>query len=263
MKVMSKLFCTSAALLLLQMAAAAQSAERRIALVIGVADYKDGGLLQSLPGIDKDVQMIIDAIKSIGFEVTGIMDPTLGEAEVAIAAFGAKLAQHSGATGLFYFSGTGFEVDGSTYLMPKGARVNTSSDVTEKGIPISKILGRMGVSKDQVNLVFLDCCRTELTSRSGSGGLSARPAPEAFISYAVGAGRVALATPTGSLYTQSLARHITQEGIPVLEMHTRIAGEVKAAAKKMGADQTPVLYSGLDRNFYLVPASDGKNAASK
>ncbi|MES2570207.1 MAG: caspase family protein, partial [Verrucomicrobiota bacterium] len=136
--------------------------EPRTALVMGAWKY-GGGQLQALPGIEQDISRMVEKLTALGFEVQRVENPNLAEAERAIDDFGAKLKTRKG-VGLFYFSGHGAELQGGNYLIPIGiTSLAEKSDLKIKAINAQMVLNRMSASQARINLVFLDCCRNEMT----------------------------------------------------------------------------------------------------
>jgi uncharacterized caspase-like protein len=229
-------------------------AETRVALVMGVWEYS-GSVLAPLPGIQKDVDILSAKLKECGFEVSVVTNPTITEAEEAVDAFGKKLRTSNIAgntVGLFYFSGHGGEFEGKNYLIPKGARLGSLRDVRVQGLAAERILNRMEESGGRVNLMFLDCCRNDMTKGSTNGLADMKPSG-VFIGYATATNRESLGTEVGSPYTNALVKYMGLKGISIMDMHTMVTREVKNVSKELGLQQNPFQYSGLDSVFYFAP----------
>lgn len=226
------------------------AAESRLALLMGVGSY-DGSRFQPLPGIKTDLAMMSAALKKVGFDVTVISDPSLLQAEDAIDAFGTKLVAQKG-VGLFYFSGHGGEYEGKNYLIPRGARVKEIRDIKEQAVAANRVLNRMEASGARVNIVFLDCCRNDLTKAVTDSGMAAMSARGTFIGYATASEKEAAASAEGSPYTQILAKNLVTPGLSILDMHTQVTAQVQDLTKEAGQEQTPFSYSGLRSTFYFV-----------
>jgi len=94
------------------------------ALVIGVSDYTNGW--PDLPGVKKDVSAIQTALKTYGFQIVTVEDPTFTELEQAFRDFINQYGQDSENRLLFYFSGHGHTVklaygDEMGYIVPTDA----------------------------------------------------------------------------------------------------------------------------------------------
>lgn len=230
------------------------AAEPRLALLMGVGNYA-GTKFQTLPGINKDLKRMEAALVATGFQVTVVSDPTLTAAEDAIETFGARLKSQAGGVGLFYFSGHGGEIDGRNYLIPKGARIGSQRDIKEQAVAAQRVLNRMEDAGARVNIVFLDCCRNDLTKASTDSGLAPMSAKGTFIGFATAADRTSAASNDGSPYTTILSKRILTPGISILDMHTQVTADVEDFTKANGSEQTPFQYSGLRSSFFFVPSS--------
>lgn len=233
--------------LVLVCAGALPAAEPRNALLMGVWAYTDPAL-PALPGVDADVNLMAAKLKSLGFNVKIVTNPTLGQAKQAVDDFGATLKAAKG-TGLFYFSGHGCENDGKNYLIPRGTSIVSPSDLDDEAMSAQRVLTRMETSGNSVNLVFLDCCRNAYTK--GGGELAPMRASGTFIGFATASAEAARASNRGSLYTIALVELLGTPGIGVTGMHTRVTKRVKELTH---GRQVPFQYSGLDVDYELVPA---------
>lgn len=238
-------------------AVAQQTEEPRLALIMGVGDYS-GTRFPALPGIKSDLNNMEAALKSTGFTVTVVTNPTVSEAEEAIENFGTKLKTQTGGVGLFYFSGHGGEFEGRNYLIPRGARIGHVRDIKQQGVAAQRVLNRMEDAGARVSIVFLDCCRNDLTKAATDSGLAPMSAKGIFIGFATGADKSSLAGAEGSPYTYFLAKRLLTPGVSISDMHTQVTADVEDFTKANGVDeQTPFQYSGLRSNFYFVRGPTG------
>jgi hypothetical protein len=234
---------------LLMIAGVPAEAEVRQALVMVVWKYDSDSNFIPLPGIEKDAAAISAKLESLGFNVTVVRNPTLGESKRAVDDFGAKLRANRG-TSLFYFSGHGCENDGKNYLIPLGAVIKTKGDLDDEALSAQRILTRMEEAGTNANLVFLDCCRNAFTK--GNGDLAPMRAIGTFIGFATASAKSANASADGSPYTMALVKHMGTPGLSVLDMHTRVTKDVMASSS--GEDiQNPFQYSGMRDDFYFLP----------
>jgi len=227
--------------------------EARVALIMGVSEV-GSPMFSSLPGIKQDLTRMRSALEGAGFQVTVVSEPTLQEAHNAIDDFGNKLLATKG-VGLFYFTGHGGEFNGTNYLMPKGARITKAVDVQQEAISAKRVVGRMEGQGTRVNIIFLDCCRNDLTKSATGTGLAVMQAEGTFIGFATASEKTAAASADGSPYTTALCKHMTQPGLSISDMHTRVTAEVKTMTREAGSEQTPFMNSGLSDLFYFVPGS--------
>lgn len=218
----------------------------RTALVMGVWDYSEAPGLSSLPGIQEDLELMASTLQQLGFETTIVKNPTLAEAKDAVDSFGRALKSRGG-TGLFYFTGHGAQLEGRNYLIPRNASLGGRSDLPDEALVANRIVNRMQESGTAVNLLFLDCCRNNLT-KSASGTLAPMQAEGIFIGFATADEKEAAATSRGSVYTRALVDQMREPNQSIFLLHTRVTRAVKLRTKGL---QVPFQYSGLDRDFVL------------
>jgi formylglycine-generating enzyme required for sulfatase activity len=228
--------------------------EARVALIMGVADVGNARF-PVLPGIKQDMTRMKTALQAANFEIIELNEPTLAQAHQALDSFGDKLRATKG-VGLFYFTGHGGEYEGVNYLFPKGALISRNVDVTEQAISTKRVLNRMEDQGTRVNIVFLDCCRSEITKSGSDSGLASMSARGTFIGFATASEKVAAASRDGSPYTTFLCKHLATPGLSIGDMHTMVTADVQDHTREQtGAEQTPFSYSGLRSTFYFIPGS--------
>nr|VFJ61194.1 MAG: Caspase domain-containing protein [Candidatus Kentron sp. DK] len=95
------------------------------ALVIGVSGYRDGW--PKLPGVQKDVQVVSQALRDNGFQVETVQDPDSGALKRAFEDFISRHGRNPENRLLFYFAGHGHTVkpkwggDPMGYIVPRDA----------------------------------------------------------------------------------------------------------------------------------------------
>jgi formylglycine-generating enzyme required for sulfatase activity len=244
--------------LVLVISATAQENLPRTALVMGVGDYGGakfkGGTIPNLPGITSaDLTGMEAKLKSLGFSVTTVANPTLSEAKEAVDIFSSRIKANPGVS-LFYFSGHGGEYEGKNYLIPRGANVGSKADLSDEALSAQRVLNGMEESGAQVNLMFLDCCREDLGKSVGGAEMAPLKAKGSFIGFATRSGDFADPGEEGSPYTRFLLKHLDRPGLSVADMYSLVIGEVKDYSKRvLGEERRPGFYSELDAPFYLVP----------
>jgi formylglycine-generating enzyme required for sulfatase activity len=238
--------------------ALAQDSLPRTALVMGVGDYGGakfkGGSIPNLPGIiTADLPGMEAKLKSLGFNVTVVVNPSLSEAKEAVDSFSARIKASPGVS-LFYFSGHGGEYEGKNYLIPRGANIGSKADLSDEALSAQRVLNGMEESGAQVNLVFLDCCREDLGKSVGGAEMAPLKAKGSFIGFATRSGDFADPGEEGSPYTRFLLKHLDKPGLSVADMYSLVIGEVKDYSKRvLGEERRPGFYSELDAPFYFVP----------
>ncbi len=99
------------------------------------------------------------------------------------------------AVGLFYYAGHGIQANGSNYLIPVGAQIDTEADLRIDAFSASDVLAQMEEAGNALNLVILDACRNNPFQgrfRSGSRGLARiEAASGSLIAFAAAPGQAA------------------------------------------------------------------------
>lgn len=195
---------------------------KRIALVIGNADYTATSKLRNTLN---DAKAMTAALKGLGFEVTTIENGNYETIKNAIYAFGDRIQDVD--VSLFFYAGHGIEVDGTNYLVPVDADIQSHLDVKQKCIPLSGVSGTMEFANDEgLNMIILDACRNNPfpAGKRGGTGLARINAPSGtLIAYATDPGSVASdGDGTNGLYTGELIKQLKiSQRIEDIFMHTR------------------------------------------
>ena len=220
--------------------------ERRVALVIGNADYKMAPLKNPL----NDSREMAKALRGLGFEVIEHQNLSREAFSGVVREFGDKLR---GATvGLFYFAGHGIQVKGRNFLVPVDADIAREDEVPYRSFEVNEVLDKMDSARTPVNLVVLDACRNNPFARSfkmSQAGLAQMDAPAGtLIAFATAPGSVAQDGEAGGngLYTGALLKHIRAPGVAVEQMFKRVRVDVVAGSKNA---QVPWESSSLSRDF--------------
>ena len=223
--------------------------ERRVALVIGNANYQQGKLNNTL----RDAAGMSDTLRKLGFDVVSATDATRDEMLRAITTFGEKLAAAD--VGLFYFSGHGLQSKGVNYLVPLGANLQSPEEVEVEMVNANRVLVKMDAAATDVNLVILDCCRNDPFARSfrdsGGTGLAALDAPKGtMIAYATAPGTVASDGAPGGfgLYTGHLLAEMKKPNLTI----ERMFKNVRLGVTGKVAQQVPWESSSLTGEFFFA-----------
>ncbi len=148
-------------------------AEKRVALVIGNANYK---LISPLGNPRNDAELMASTLKKVGFEVVEATDVNRRQMWRAVKKFGKEL-QSAGreAVGLFYYAGHGIQAQGNNHLIPLNARIEDEADIDVEAISAANVLRQMEIAGNGLNLVVLDACRNnplKSSTRSNVRGLA-------------------------------------------------------------------------------------------
>lgn len=242
-------------------AQAKDGAEKRIALVIGNAKYKDSPLTNPV----NDAKDMSAALRAVGFQVIERTDASQKEMNRAITQFGEKL--NADTVALFYYAGHGVQVKGKNYLVPVDAEITGESSIRAETVDVDAVLDQLSAS--DLNVVILDACRNnpfERRFRSISGGLAQMDAPKgSLIAYATAPGKTAIdGSGRNGIYTQELLRQIRTPGLPLEAVLKNVR---RSVARATNDQQIPWESSSLTGDFYFnpgvgpVPATTAKPGA--
>ncbi len=235
------------------------AAGKRVALVIGNANY---GEVSPLENPRNDADGVAAALRRLGFEVHQTVDASRASMLNTLAAFTSAMKNADAA--LLYYSGHGVQLDDENFMLPVDFRLKSELSVRYDAIPVSTIVRDMEGSA-RVAIVILDACRdnpfadqlqrTLGQTRSVRTGRGLVPikllGSGAIIAFAAAAGRTASdGTGKNSPYTSALLAEIEQPGVEVGLVFRRIAGRV---VKSTDGGQRPELLVRLTTEFYLKP----------
>lgn len=238
---------------LLVLAPQQADAEKRIALVIGNAEYRDSPLSNPV----NDALDITEALKKTGFEVDLHTNVDRKKMREAIRKFGDNLRQAD--IGLFYFAGHGIQIKGRNYLIPLAVDVQSADEVQDESIDTSAVLRKMESAGNAVNIVILDACRNNPFARSFRSmdrGLARMDGPVgSFIAYATAPGSVAAdGTGRNGVYTEHLLEALNQPGLSIEQTFKRVRNGVKNITD---GQQIPWESSSLMGEFVFLPTKKG------
>jgi uncharacterized caspase-like protein len=236
-------------------------AERRVALVIGNANYVFANTLRNPAN---DARAVGEELKKLGFEVVVGTDVDQQDFARKIDEFGRRL--QSADVGLFYYAGHGLQMNGKNYLVSTKAKLENEFLVPAETVELDTIIQLME-SRARVNLVFLDACRNNpladrlrqsLVAENRSimlGRGLARIEPtghDTLIAYAAAPGQEAAdGRGRNSPFTTALLKHMPEPGVEVSVMLKQVAAEVRRDTHNA---QRPQQLSDMSRAFYFAKA---------
>lgn len=235
------------------------SAERRVALVIGNANYEAAPLQN--PGAD--AQAMANLLKNMGFDVTEGLDLDHAEMSRVIGSFlvglrGADIA-------LFYFAGHGVQLDNENFVIPVDNSLSSEAEIQLSSIKLSTILSAMERSA-KTSITLLDACRnnpfeeqlaTSLGSTRSAGLQRGLAGVEAgvgsLVAFATAPDQVAFdGAGRHSPFTQALLDHLGTPDRSISSIMTSVTASVFAATDQK---QRPYTTMSLLRDVYLGGAS--------
>ena len=214
-----------------------QASSRRVALVIGNADYETLPLKNAV----NDARQVGAALKKLGFDVTLKENADLRTMNEALRMFSRDAGVSQ--VRLFYYAGHGLQMYGGNYLVPIGSSVRTDADVPAKTTDVSSLIERVGNIKEGINIVILDTCRQapliEARDRRivRSPGLAKTYVPQGtLIAFSTGPGGKATdggVLAVNSVYTKHLLQLIDTPGLPVDKLFKQVRSAVIEETKGM------------------------------
>jgi hypothetical protein len=227
---------------------AVMSQERRIALVIGNAAYRQG----ALPNPVNDARAMAARLRSVGFEVTLRENLKTREIGSVYREFRSKIMP--GNVALVFYAGHGLQFKGQNYFPAVDADISSEEDVPLQSLNLGTLLDNMEEAKAGVSLVLLDACRDNPFARrfrGASRGLAkVEAASGTLIHYATKPGSVAAdGDGQNGTYTEALLAQIGEPGVPVEQMLKRVTNRVVAKTK---GKQEPWIEGSLRGEFYFI-----------
>ncbi|MCK1722870.1 caspase family protein [Bradyrhizobium sp. 141] len=240
-------------------ACSSAQAEKRVALVIGNSAYKS---VPKLANPANDAGLVGGMLRKAGFDTVDVrQDLNAPEMRKALREFGTRTRDADVA--VIYYAGHGMEVDGTNYLIPTDAALETDTDVYDEALPIDRVLVSIEPAK-QLRLVILDACRDNPFSKTmkrtvasraiGRGLAKVEPTtPNTMIAFAAKAGSTASdGDSRNSPFATALADHLPKPGLDLRKAFGFVRDDVlKSTANK----QEPFVYGSLGGDDVpLVPA---------
>ena len=233
-------------------------AEKRVALVVGISKY------QSVPRLAnpaRDAEAMSALFKKAGFEVVESgRDLGISDLRKSIRQF--SDASRDADISVVYYAGHGIEVDGTNYLVPSDAKLESDFDVEDETISLDRVLKALDGAK-RLKLVILDACRdnpftktmkrTVGTRSIGRGLAKIEPSmSDTLVAYAAKAGAVANdGDGQNSPFASALVKHIAEPGLDLRLALGRVRDDV---LKSTGYRQEPFVYGSLGGDTVaLVP----------
>jgi hypothetical protein len=234
-------------------------AEKRVALVIGNSAYKN---VARLANPANDAALVGGMFRKSGFDTVDIkLDLSVVDMRKALREFGSKVREADVA--VVYYAGHGIELDGTNYLIPTDAALETDTDVLDEAFPLDRVLFAVEPAK-QLRLVILDACRDNpfaktmkrtIASRAiGRGLAKVEPtSPNTMVAFAAKAGSTASDGDTrNSPFATALVDRLPTPGLDLGKAFRFVRDDV---LKATGNKQEPFVYGSLGGDdVSLIPA---------
>ncbi len=234
----------------------AQSAQKRVALVIGVKNYQ---YVSPLNNTLNDARDMSDALKAKGFRVIESYDPqTKRQLQDVIIKYFQLLESDKNSSGVLFYSGHGMQVDGSNYLIPAQANPQIKADLDDQCLNMDYVMRAIEQAGNHLNIFILDACRNNPFKgfyRSGEQGLNMVATPKgSYIVYATKPGSVASdGTGKNGLFTSKLLKHMIVEGLNIEQVFKQVAADVSTESNDA---QRPWIASDYTGDFFFTPGTN-------
>lgn len=257
-----------------QVQAMAASQGRRIALVIGNANYMNKST-PSLLNPRNDAEAVATLFRNIGFQsITLLVNASRARLIDALRTM-AREAQTAD-WAVIYYAGHGVEVNGVNYMIPVDANVGPGRDMRLEGVALDEVMTSIDAAR-KIKLVFLDACRdnpfavtVSATAKSGQTapagavdggavtrsvgrGLGAVKAPGAsLIVYAAKHGQTALdGEGENSPFAVAVVQRLATPGVEINKVIRLVRDDVMEAT---AGRQEPFTYGSLPgkEDFFFV-----------
>jgi len=220
----------------------ARPAARRIALLIGNGDYAGNPLRNPV----RDVRAMSELLAAQGFEVMRYENLTSEQMKQALHSFNRRL--RAGGTGLFYFSGHGFQLSDRTLLAPVDTGIAFPVGLVANSIDLRNVLAGMSAPRPgKRNLIILDTCLNN-PFRSGTTGMP-ELAAQTLVAYATSPGGFAADGTLHGVYTAELIKSLAVPGLDVNDVFARVSASV---GQLTGHEQMPQMSSTLSGTTVLA-----------
>jgi formylglycine-generating enzyme required for sulfatase activity len=224
--------------------------EKRLALVIGNANYQGNALTNPL----NDAKAMRSTLQELGFTVQYYENLSKTAMEVALIRFSNDLHKYN--VGLFYFAGHGFEgKDKVNYLMSTDMNSSVNEALAkDKSLNLDVVMQSMQDANANSNLLVVDACRNNpfrSWSRDGAKGLgSVSPPLGTVVFFAASAGQAADDNRGGKngLFTEEFLSQIRK---PNLELSDILKNTSRAVYKRSGG-QMPAVTGHFLEDFYFL-----------
>ena len=227
---------------------------RRVALIVGNSNYKS---VYSLKNAVSDSTSVSAVLSRLGFEVIEASDVTKAGFVTALDKF--SVASKDAEAAVFYYSGHGFQLGGTNFLVPTDAKLNNRKTILKETMRLNDIIKAVQ-DRNRQTLIFLDACRNNplpksVRDKSMIDGLAQLEAGTGtFVAFATQPGNI---TRDGagdhSPFAAALIEHMETPGISISDMMIRVRNSVEVATLQT---QTPWDQSSLRTQFYFSPEEE-------
>lgn len=247
--------------------ASGEAAEKRMALIIGIAEYSN---IVNLKNTVNDTRLITRKLQELDFDVTLVENPDLINLREKISEFTFKA--ETADVALVYYAGHGIEFAGVNYLIPTDIDANDRKTIVANSVSLDDILLSVDKAR-QLRIVILDSCRNDPFVEGKTGGSNiivqnaavrraglapASPERGTLVAFAAEAGQVAWdGNGPNSHFALALSKHL---GTPDLEIGLMFRRVRDSVLKATGNEQEPHTYGSLPgKPYFFAGESQSSN----
>ncbi len=226
----------------------AQSKERRVAFVVGNANYAAG----ALPTAANDAGLMAQTLQAAGFDVVGARDLDADTFRQSYADFLRRLSGGGPGTVAFvYIAGYGLQYGNENYLVPIGATVARDSDIPLEAIRFNDLIAPLAGLNLKARFAVFDAAYPSPFAKGGAplaGGLAlTEAAPGSLIAFNAAPGTVGQgAKGNYGPYAQTLAAILREGGLAPDDVFDRVRLRVNDVTK---GGEVPWDSSKIDASF--------------
>lgn len=235
--------------------------ERRVALVIGIADYQT---VPKLKNTVNDSRLIARTLEALDFEVELLADAGLERLREAIDAFSFKA--ETADLALVYYAGHGVEFGGKNFLIPADSTAANYQQLADTSVLGDELVSAVEKAR-RLRIVILDSCRDDPFADDRSNIVSvsvrkrvrvglAKPSPErgTLVAYAAEDGKTASdGDGINSPFAVALSENLGKENLEIGLVFRRVRDDVLRATRNR---QVPHTYGSLSGEPYFLTGSN-------
>jgi len=244
---------------LLMLASTVANAEKRVAFIIGNAEYEH---TSKLANTVNDAVAVAEMLNRLGFKFELALNTKLDQFLNHMSRF-VEMAKDADVA-VLYYAGHAIQIDGENYLIPVDGRVQpgrAGRAVSTNFYPLSAIAAEFQAAS-KTTLMFLDACRdnpltddyVKLVKAEGRNTVATKglasmqgSSRDSMIFFAAEPGEVASDGTTGnSPFTAAVLKHLAAPGLALDDLLRGVRQDVMALTNNR---QRPVWESGLTRSF--------------
>lgn len=224
--------------------AAAVGGGRRVALVIGNANYSTAPRLKSPIN---DAEAMEKRLLELGFEVHRRTDLNAAEMSNALREFSDRVSADTLA--LFHYSGHGMMIGGADHMVATDAGIDREANVKRAAIGVDMVLQSISKRNPRAAVAFFDMDRSSPFRQVERTGFDVPP--NFLVGFATEQGQVATDGSDGrhGLFSEHLIRLLDTPGLPVADVLRKTRTAVRVASKEA---QVPWGIESLKENIVLT-----------